>query len=225
MGCTGLKPDAVIYLESCPGRESPQGRGIVCTKCLSLPEACSSPGLCPQLAGGCSLSTGRERGHCQTPSIRMSWGHCRHRWPRALPAAQVLRDKRWLLLVSYSMILPGHSPVPASVPINITALVTYPKAQTSSPHWQPKHVRIAWSGCWRDHSNDNLHQLNLPSVGHCTRCEKSGRLPGTSRQSLALGAWLEKCVTFSRYVICGASIALTLKKKKKELFVRDIGEK
>lgn len=37
-----------------PREQSPWGEGIVCTKCLSLPEACRSPGHGPQMAGSSS---------------------------------------------------------------------------------------------------------------------------------------------------------------------------
>ena len=53
---------------------------------------------------------GGRRALCQIPSIRASWGHRRHHWPRARPPAPVPGEERWLLLFPCSLVLQRLSP-------------------------------------------------------------------------------------------------------------------
>lgn len=65
---------SILWLpsEDSPGAES-LGEGTVCTKCLSLPEACRSPGHGPQMAGH-PPRAGRMEGALSDSIPQASWG-------------------------------------------------------------------------------------------------------------------------------------------------------
>ena len=76
---------------------------------------------------------GGRRALCHRPSIRVSWEHRRHLWPRALPPAPAPGEERRLLPFSCSLVLQRLPP--ASFPFHVSRQQQGPKLKllTSSP--------------------------------------------------------------------------------------------
>lgn len=74
-----------------------------------------------------------RRALCHTPSIRVSWGHRRPLWPRALPPAPAPGEERWLLPFSCSPVL--QQLPPGSFPFHVSRQQQVPRLKllTSSP--------------------------------------------------------------------------------------------
>lgn len=103
---------SVLWL---PSEDSPGSR-VLGEKALFAQSVC----LCPRPTDPldtvpCRLALifpllGGQRALCQILSIRASWGHCRHHWPRARPPAPVPGEERRLLPFPCSLVLQQLSP-------------------------------------------------------------------------------------------------------------------
>ena len=152
-----------------PREQSPWGEGIVCTKCLLLPEACTSPGHSPQLAGTHLPSAGRTEGALShaihqgvmgAPQAPLAQG------PASSPSAWRGEEASSLFLLSgLAAAATRLLPLPRLTPAAGT------QAQTSDivPSPQPRLGRLSISkpppgfGCWH-FSNNNCVPLWTLSV-------------------------------------------------------------
>lgn len=93
-------------------------------------------------------------------------GHCRHKWPRALPPAQVLRDRKELLLPG-AMVTPQSSFQPPFHP-HCTTSNTFPSSKVAAHR---ERLSVAKQSCWAGSSSQKpqFHLLTGPRVACCSR--------------------------------------------------------
>lgn len=94
-------------------------------------------------------------------------GHCRRKWPRALPPAQVLRDRTELLLPG-AMVIPQSSFQPPFHPHHTTSN-TFPSSKVAAHR---DRVSMAKLPCWASSSSrkQQFHLLTGPRVRCSSRC-------------------------------------------------------
>ena len=141
-----------------PREQSPWGEGIVCTKCLSLPEACRSPGHGPLLAGTHLPCAGRTEGALSDPihqgivgapqaPLAQGSASSPSAWGGGVASVSLLSGPA----AGVPCLLPFHvsplqQPSPASFPIHISPLQQPPPASF------PSHVSPSWTARRSNHS-------------------------------------------------------------------------